>query len=109
MRNSKCVCNLAHVSLYAGLVLHHRRPANYLQVGNFCQIIQDFVLHTISEECVFGIGAQVLKGKYRDALSRRGSESPILDSRWLKDEKCRHAESDEGCGCQSEPHASRAP
>ena len=34
-------------------------------------------------------------------LSGCGIQSRIFDSRWLKDEKCRHAENDEGCGCES--------
>ena len=70
MRDAELIRDLAHVSFRAALVLHHRCPADDLEIGDFCQIIKDFVLHTIGEERVFGIGTQILKGEDRDAFLR---------------------------------------
>ncbi len=64
MGDAEFIRNLAQVSFRAALVLHHRCPADDLQVCDFCQIIEDFVLHTISEKRVFGIGTQIFKWKY---------------------------------------------
>jgi len=67
MGDAEFIRNLAQVSFRAALVLHHRCPADDLQVCDFCQIIEDFVLYTISEKRVFGIGTQIFKWKYRDS------------------------------------------
>src|SRR5215510_10001705 len=89
MSNAEGTRNLANVSLHAALVLHDRCAADHLQVSDFCQIIKDFVLHTISEERVFGIGAQILEGEHRDALMRN-RPGRIRDSflRAAKQPKC---------------------
>ena len=49
MRNAKRFCNFAQVTANAILVLHHRRPADHLQVGNLGQVTQNLVLHAIGE------------------------------------------------------------
>ena len=64
------VRNPTQVSFRAGLVLHDRRPADDLQVRDLCQIIQDFVLHTIIEKHIVGIGAQIFEGEDCNALVR---------------------------------------
>ena len=69
MCHTKLLPYLAKIALYPAPVLHHRRTANDLEVGDFCQIRQDFVGHTIGEEGVFLFVAQVLKGQNGDAFS----------------------------------------
>src|SRR6266404_8129675 len=65
--DAEFIRDLTQVSLRAGLVSHHRCSADDFQVRDFCQMIKDFVLYTISEKRVFWIGAQILKWQYGDA------------------------------------------
>src|SRR5438105_11790360 len=72
MGHAKGLGNLAQIVFRARLVLHHRRTANHFQIRNFCQIRENFILHTISEERILLIRAQVFEGKDRDALCWNG-------------------------------------
>ena len=71
MRNAKFIRNLAQVSFRAALVLHYRCPADDLQVRDLCQVVKDFVLHTVSEKRVVRIAAQILKWKHRNTGGQR--------------------------------------
>src|SRR2546425_1050857 len=58
MRNAKFIRNLAQISFRSDLVLHHRCATDDVQVRDFCQVIQDFVLHAIREKRALRIGLQ---------------------------------------------------
>jgi hypothetical protein len=49
--------DLAKITHYTTLVLHHACAADDLQIGDPCQMGEDFILHAISEEGVIGITA----------------------------------------------------
>jgi hypothetical protein len=79
-----------------------------LQVRDLREVRQNFVLNTASEERVLLILAPIFKWQDCNTFVWCGIQRRILDPRWLKDEKCRHAENDDGCDCESEADASRA-
>src|SRR5436309_14260637 len=47
MGDSQLVTDLTHVPLAA--IVHHAGPADHLQIGDFCKLGQNVVLHTIDE------------------------------------------------------------
>ena len=66
MRDAKLLRDLAQIALCASFVLHHRSAADHFQVGDFGEISQDFILHTVGEECVLLVVAEVFKRQNRD-------------------------------------------
>jgi hypothetical protein len=70
MRYSELLADLAQIARRAGLVLHHRGAADHFQVRDLREVGQDLVLHTIGEESVRFLFAQIFKGKNGDAFFR---------------------------------------
>ena len=68
MGHSKLLPNLAQIARDAALVLHHRTAADHFQIGDLCQIGENFVLHSVGEEFVLFFLAQILKRQDRDAF-----------------------------------------
>jgi len=66
MRHTKGISNLAHVPLAA--ILRHAGAADDLQVRNFCQIGQDFILHAVREKRVLFAFAEIFERQNRDAF-----------------------------------------
>ena len=61
MRDAKFISDLAQVTFHSAFVLHHRSATDNFQVRDPGQIGQNFILHTIGEERVFRIGAEILE------------------------------------------------
>ena len=61
MRNAKRIRDLPQIAFHAGLVLQHRRAANYFQVGNLCQVSENFILHAVSKKGVFLFRTEIFK------------------------------------------------
>ena len=68
VRNAKLLSDFAQIALHASFVLHHRGAADDFQVRNFCEISQDFILHTVGEEGVLFFVAQVFERQNGDAF-----------------------------------------
>src|SRR5438477_7603399 len=79
--NPKLLADFAQVALGPRFVLHHRSTADHLQVGDFGEVSQNFVLHAISEKGVVGIAAQILERQNRDAFFRNGGSVRYWRSR----------------------------
>ena len=88
MRDPELLADLAQIARHVALVLHHRRAADYFQIGDRGQVGQNFVLDAVGEISVLFLVAQVSKWKNGDTLpgNRRHSSSNSL-GRSLRDRR----------------------
>src|SRR6266513_473575 len=70
MSNTEGLANLMGIARNARLILHHRTATNHLKISNSGEVCQDFILHAISKESVFGILAEVFEWKDSNTLDR---------------------------------------
>ena len=73
VRHAELLSDFAQIALRASFVLHHGCATDHLQVGDFCQIGQNFILHTVGEEGVLFFVAQVFERQNGDALLKNSS------------------------------------
>src|SRR4029077_13292433 len=109
IRDSQLLRDVAQIACNAALILQNGGAADHLQVGNSGKASEDFILYAIGEIYVIRISAAVFERKDGNALVRHRVRRRILNPQSLKDEKCRHAEYDDGCDCESGARASHAP
>src|SRR5438128_7640033 len=75
--NTQGLTDGARIARDPRLVLHHRCPADYLEISDSGQVRQDLVLYAISKKRVLRICAQVFKWKHGDAFLRNGPECVV--------------------------------
>ena len=66
--HAKLVRDVAQITRRSAFVLHDRSAANDFQIGDFREVVQDFVLHAIGKIGVCLVIAEILKGQNRNAL-----------------------------------------
>src|SRR5262249_18592297 len=72
MRHSQFLSNLAEISRNTTLVLHHARTTDHLQISDFRQIGENFILHTVSEKGVLFFVTQIVEWENGDTFLRGG-------------------------------------
>ena len=68
MGNTEFFGHLAQFARYPALVLLNAGAADHPEVGDLGEVVQNFVLHAISEKGVLSIVAQIFKWKDGDTL-----------------------------------------
>src|SRR6266513_873925 len=71
MRYTQIISDLTEISFAA--VIHHAGPADHLEIGDFCQLGQNVVLHAIGKVCVLFLIAQIFKWQNGDSVVYRMS------------------------------------
>ena len=65
VRHAKRIADLAHISFAA--IFHHAAPADDFEIADLRQLAQNVVLHTIGEDGVFFLVAQIFKRQNGDS------------------------------------------
>ena len=68
--DTECFADFAEVTLDNVFVLHYRRAADHFEVGDLCEIGQDFVLNPIGKVGILFVVAEIFKRKNSDAFVR---------------------------------------
>ena len=68
--DAKLLADFLQVAGDAGFVLLHTPMADHLEIRDFREVSQDFVLHAVREERVFLFCAQIFEGQDRDTFFR---------------------------------------
>src|SRR5947207_9421297 len=71
MRYTQIISDLTEISFAA--IVHDTRPTDDFQIGDFGQLGQHVVLHTIHERAVFFLLAQIFKRENGDSVCNRMS------------------------------------
>src|SRR4051794_9270852 len=105
MRHAKLLADFAQIALSPGLVLHHGRATDHLEVGDLGEVGQDLVLHAVGEEGVLFVLAQVSERKNGDALVGdgwssccrwRGARAPLTKQENASDHRPEEKKRDDG-------------
>src|SRR5260370_33923387 len=107
---SQSVSDLAQIAFGICPILHHRGPADNLELRNFGEIVENLVLHSVGKVSIIFVRADVVEGKDRNAFFGwrrrwsslvRGSQAPVTQEPRRQKNGKRHTCSQQHCTGQT--------